>query len=161
MSDEAQPVPEDPTAVGDVNDLVRSVELIDIVFYEVRSRRRDAGFDDIPEADLEQLDGSSDTEPIVQWTLNRMGAVSEDGLAARFRINAVSTLTVTDVDVAVIFRQLRPITVPDEVLEGFVTHYGLLTAFPFLRERVHQVTTAAGDPVVLPFIRVAPTEADG
>lgn len=142
-STSGEPVPKDFRVIKDIQDLIDSVEMSDIQFYEVSARKNEA------------VDESDDKEIDPTFLLQIGHPV--DGIGIRLAIEVSVSRGTIRVDVGVIYATKKKddhISVPEDIGLDFANRVGVLALIPFIRECVSNTSLRVfGKPVNLPLFR--------
>lgn len=151
--------------VDDFRELIAELELVQIITYELRARRRDGGFEDLEVTpDLHNVaDAGVDSKAIVAqsakfvssepWEVQVMTRQDELQLAVRAVAVANSPELEVVVDLAAVYQKREPFEVDEATFEQFVQEVALMGVFPFLREAVHSQSVRLGAPLTLGLLR--------
>ncbi|MEV0327927.1 hypothetical protein AB0H63_15995 [Micromonospora echinospora] len=129
--------------VRSLDELLRHVEIADIVLYEVAGRRRD-GFDptdgpptDSGETNMRLLQDSNTERIRIRCQL---GVHSRDGIYS--------------VDAAGIFKLLKPVQVSPDLVRTFAVQVGVPAVYPYLRAELQMAARRLGlKPPILQLFR--------
>jgi len=129
-----------------LEDVVDNLELTDIVYYEIRGRRRD-GFAEL----LDEIDPDEDARS--SWTLGMLNQDLHDSFAVRGQLHAANKNVVVDVDAAVVYSKAQPFAFSEELRTAFIEHVAVMTLFPYLRGAVGDASMRLGAPITVSLIR--------
>lgn len=131
---EAQPV------IDDVRELLALTDLSDIVFYQVAAQRKD-------EADqAAEPEESHGGEELPVQVFARHDATH---IEVRVRAAADGPSALYVVDVGARFTLQRPVEVSPSAMKEFVERVGVMAAFPYVREGVHDLASKLRAPAPL------------
>ena len=136
----------EPRTVSDLMEAVTLLEFVDITVYEVRGRRRDGGFGDLPE-------DSTDDKGAGQLQVNLLMNDGPEILAIRAQCVTSSADVVVSYDAAALYRKAEPVKFDRAISAAFVENVAIMTLYPFLREGVHEVSSRLGFPIKMGLIK--------
>jgi hypothetical protein len=139
------PVYESPEAIA-------ALELENIVPIELRARRRDGGFDDLPAPDPD-LDDRQAAEarqvPQMQVFLQEQAEL----VLVRVRAEGITDKSEYVADVAVTYRKSEPFQMSDHANSDLIDLLALPNIYPYLRQHVFDLTSRIGDPLLFGIAR--------
>lgn len=128
--------------IDSIDELVESVELRDVEFYELSARSK-AGFGDDVGAD-------EDLEPVFELR------VQHRDQAYRIRLRVSIALTLGDVvaDIGAVYELNEEARIPTAIGLEFANRVGVMALLPYVRESVHTLTTKVfGQALLMPVMR--------
>ena len=133
----------EPRQIRDIQDLVDSVAMSDVQFYELTSTRNESGKD------------VDDAEIHPSFVL-QIGHPS-DGIGVRLAIEITIGRGTIRADAGVIYHTTEKedlISVSEEIGLEFVNRVGVLALMPYLREAIANISLRVlGTPITLPMLR--------
>lgn len=129
--------------IKDIQDLVESVEMSDVQFYELSAKKNESS-DEIDEKEIDPT------------FLLQIGHPS-DGIGVRLAVEVSVSRGIVRADVGVIYATKTKddhISVPEEIGLEFANRVGVLALIPYLRESVTNMSLRVlGKPINLPLFR--------
>lgn len=125
--------------VEDVHEAVRLVDFSDVIVYEARARRRDGGFDELPES---SLNDNGEGAVVVQMLINDDPTL----IAVRAQTQARTNTAVLSYDAAAVFNKSEPFTMGRSILPTFVSNVAMMALWPYLRKGMQDLASTVGDP---------------
>jgi hypothetical protein len=133
-------------------DAIARLELENIIPVELRARRRDGGFDDLPGPDLD----ATEEEIAALRQVPQMQVFFQDHdelLFVRVRAEGMTDKVEYVADVAVTYRKREPFTMSDLANSDFIDLLAMPNLYPYVRQCVSDLTSRVGDPLTLGIAR--------
>ncbi len=137
--------------------LLANVELDRVEVFELRARRRDGGFDDLPVA--EDVDDEQILAGQVGLGLHLMLQTTDTEMAVRVIGSFEHLASAYTVDLAAIYAMREPSKIDELAVKPFIEQVAMMALFPYIRQHLHDLSQRLGHPVTLPLLRAGTVNA--
>jgi hypothetical protein len=138
--------------VYDYRDTIARIELENIIPIELRARRRDGGFDDLPAPDpdmsAEAIEASRQV-PQMQVFFQEQPEL----VLVRVRAEGMTEKVEYVADVAVTYRKSEPFRLDESANSDIIDLLALPNLYPYVRQHVLDITSRVGDPLTFGIAR--------
>lgn len=133
-------------------DAIARLELENIIPIELRARRRDGGFDDLPGPDPEASEEEIDAGRLVPQ-MQVFFQEQEQLLLVRVRAEGMTEKVEYVADVAVTYRKTVPFALAQPANSDVIDLLALPNLYPYVRQHVFDITSRVGDPLTFGIAR--------
>lgn len=141
---------ERPQPIESLTEAFEELEFVNIMTYELRGRRRNGGFEDLPAADEREGDGTAELSPVQVMIRD-----DDSTFAVRLQLEESVPRGVVRVDLAGIFSKATPgRALAPSVQHEFVQRVAVPAIYPHLRQAVFDLAGRLGFRLMLGLLRV-------